>query len=75
MLELAEGDVRLVANGLPPVDALYHRAEFALVPAVATIVPDPQTEVLFADGAAGMGFTVRVLDIRGAVLSHIVEVL
>ena len=65
----------LVASGLPPVAALYHRTEFAFIPGVAVKVPVHQTEVLDAVGAAGTGFNVNVTAIRAAILSQEVVVL
>jgi hypothetical protein len=57
---LTLGDVVLVATGLPPDEAVYHRTVVPFAPGVAVIVPDPQTSVIGVEGLAGMGLTVIV---------------
>lgn len=64
----------LVANNVPPVEALYQRMEFPLTPGVAFIVPVPHKVVLDAVGAAGTALIVTVTACLG-VLAHPVVVL
>ena len=72
MLLVVEGVVKdsPVASGAPPVEAVYQRREFPLVPAVpvSVAVKPEQVELAGTVGFAGIGFTVTTTDDRE--LSH-----
>ena len=57
-MALVLGEVVLVLNKVPPLDALYQYTVLPLAPGVAVIVPVPHNVVLEAVGAEGVGFTV-----------------
>ena len=73
-MALVLGEVVLVTNKVPPLEALYQRMELPLAPGVAIMVPVPQMEVFDAAGSAGTALMVSVTACRG-VLSQIVVVL
>jgi hypothetical protein len=74
VVDTVDGDVVLVANNVPPVDAEYHFTVVPFDPGVAVIVPVPHKVVFDAVGAAGIALAVTVTDVREAV-SHVVVLL
>ncbi len=75
-LRLGVAKLVAVANGVPPVDAEYHRTVFPFVPKFAVNVTDPVPHrlPLVAVGTEGIALTVKVTACLG-VLSQVVVVL